>query len=134
MNGNATSRIAGIGTDVVECLRIATLIERHGEAFLRRVFTPAEIRFCSARARATQHYAAVWAGKEATLKALALRLGNGITMRDIELRTTTDELETKVCVGGKLRDILAQRRICDVKVSTSFCRNYATAFVIAFAE
>ena len=134
MSEYAGHRIVGIGTDIVECLRIATLIERHGESFLRRVYTPAEIRFCSSRAKATQHYAAVWAGKEAALKALALKLGNGITMRDIELRMPADDLHGKVCVGGKLRDLVAQRRICDVKASTSFSRNYATAFVIAFAE
>lgn len=128
------NRIVGVGTEIVECLRIARLIERHGEIFLRRVYTPAEIRFCSSRPRATQHYAAVWAGKEATLKALSVRLGHGISLRDIELRTPVDELTTKVYLGGKLRDFSARQRICDVKVSTAICRNYASAFVVALTE
>ena len=29
--------VLGIGTDIVENLRIAQMIERHGELFLRRV-------------------------------------------------------------------------------------------------
>ena len=35
--------VVGIGTDIVECLRIAQMIERHGELFINRVYTPAEI-------------------------------------------------------------------------------------------
>jgi holo-[acyl-carrier protein] synthase len=127
-------RIVGVGTEIVECLRIARLIERHGETFLRRAYTPAEIKFCSSRARATQHYTAVWAGKEATLKALSVKLGNGISLRDIELRTPEGELQTKVCLGGKLRDISAKQRIYEIKISTSICRNYASALAVALAE
>jgi holo-[acyl-carrier protein] synthase len=57
--------VVGIGTDIVECLRIAQMIERHGELFLRRVYTTREIEYCSARKAATQHYAGRWAAKEA---------------------------------------------------------------------
>ena len=37
--------IIGIGTDITECLRIARMIERHGELFLDRVYTSAEISY-----------------------------------------------------------------------------------------
>ena len=49
--------ILGIGTDVVEVLRIAQMIERHGELFITRVYTPFEINYCNARKAATQHFA-----------------------------------------------------------------------------
>src|SRR6202008_2906845 len=62
--------ILGLGTDIVECLRIAQMIERHGELFITRVYTDLEIEYCSARKAATQHYAGRWAAKEAVLKAL----------------------------------------------------------------
>ena len=65
--------VIGIGTDIVECLRIAQMIERHGELFIGRVYTPHEIGYCSARKAATQHYAGRWAAKESVLKALDLR-------------------------------------------------------------
>ena len=45
--------IHGIGTDIIECLRIAKMIERHGELFLTRVYTPHEIEYCTARKLAT---------------------------------------------------------------------------------
>ena len=41
--------VLGIGTDIIECLRIAKMIERHGELFLTRVYTSHEIEYCTAR-------------------------------------------------------------------------------------
>ena len=76
------SQIVGVGTEIVECLRIAHLIERHGEQFLRRVYTSSEIKFCSCRAHATQHYSKCWAGKEAVLKAMSLQLKSGLVMKN----------------------------------------------------
>ena len=128
------SDVIGIGTHVVECLRIGRLIERHGELFLRRVFTPAEISYCSSRGRAIQNYAAYWAGKESVLRALNTKLDGGTTMRDIELRLTPGETELKVGLGGNLKDLVARQGISNLRVSTSYCRNYATACAIAVAD
>lgn len=36
--------IVGIGSDIVECLRIGRMIEQHGEVFLARVYTEREDR------------------------------------------------------------------------------------------
>src|SRR5437868_13726315 len=76
--------ILGIGTDIIECLRIAKMIERHGELFLTRVYTPHEIEYCTARKAATQHYAGRFAAKEAVLKCLGTGWTRGIQWRDIE--------------------------------------------------
>ena len=80
--------VVGIGTDIVEVLRIEQMIERHGELFLRRVFTENEVGYCSARKAASQHYAGRWAAKEAVLKALGTGWAQGITWVDIEFATT----------------------------------------------
>ena len=66
------SQVLGIGTDIIECLRIAQMIERHGELFINRVYTPQEIQYCQSRKMATQHFAGRWAAKEAILKALEM--------------------------------------------------------------
>ena len=63
-------RIIGIGTDIVECVRIADMIQRHDEIFLTRVFTEREIGYCRSRRKATEHFAARFAAKEAVLKSL----------------------------------------------------------------
>ena len=41
--------VLGLGTDIIECLRIGRMIERHGELFINRVYTPLEIRYCQSR-------------------------------------------------------------------------------------
>ena len=38
--------IVGMGVDIAEVDRIQAAIERHGEAFLRRVFTAEERAYC----------------------------------------------------------------------------------------
>ena len=65
--------IIGVGTDIVECLRIARMIQKHGEQFLCRVYTEREIRTCNANKRTTENFAGRWAAKEAVLKALQSR-------------------------------------------------------------
>ena len=64
--------IVGLGTEIVECARVRALIEQHGERFLNRVYTDRErSRWCQARTNATEHFAAVWAAKEAVFKCPA---------------------------------------------------------------
>lgn len=64
--------IVGVGLDVTEIARISALIERWGERFTKRVFTPAERTFSDARGVPARHYAARFAAKEAALKALGV--------------------------------------------------------------
>ena len=122
--------IAGIGTDIVECLRIANMIERHGELFLHRVYTDHEIQYCSSRKAATQHYAGRWAAKEAVLKALGTGWSGGITWQDIEVR---NDLAGKpiIALGGVARDLCEERGIAEMLISISHCRHYATAYALA---
>ena len=122
--------IIGIGTDIVETLRIAQMIERHGELFLLRVFTPYEVDYCSARKAATQHYAGRWAAKEAVLKALGTGWSRGITWRDVEVRNEIGGKPHIVLDGGAL-DVSRRLGIEQMLISISHCRAYATAYALA---
>ncbi|MCE9530854.1 MAG: holo-ACP synthase [Planctomycetes bacterium] len=122
--------ILGIGTDIVECLRIRRMIEEHGEQFLHRVFTEKEIRTCQSRKHATEHFAARWAAKEAVLRSLGTSGGNGRNWTDVE--TDNDETgTTKITIQGGLRELMESRGIHDVLVTFAYCRAYATATAIA---
>ena len=81
-------KVLGIGTDITECLRIAQMIERHGELFVGRVYTQVEIDYCRSRRMATQHFAGRWAAKEAVLKALGTGWRRGISPRGSASRPT----------------------------------------------
>ena len=122
--------IIGIGTDIVECLRIAQMIERHGELFISRVYTSHEIEYCSTRKAATQHYAGRWAAKEAVLKALGTGWVRGISWRDIEVRNRTGGKPTIAMAGGA-REACEELGVAEMHISISHCRSHATAFAIA---
>jgi holo-[acyl-carrier protein] synthase len=122
--------ILGTGIDIVECLRIASMIERHGELFITRVFTDHEIEYCSARKAATQHYAGRWAAKEAVLKALGTGWRRGISWRDIEIRNDQSGAPTVKLRGGA-RDVMQKARIGRMHVTISHCRSFAVAYVVA---
>lgn len=78
--------IVGTGIDIVEVPRIAAAIERFGERFLARVFTPDEIRYCTSKANSTERFAARFAAKEAALKALGTGMSRGISWQHVEVR------------------------------------------------
>jgi holo-[acyl-carrier protein] synthase len=61
--------VLGIGCDYIEISRIQGVLERHGDRFLRRVFTEEERAYCDGMKHPFRHYAARFAAKEAVSKA-----------------------------------------------------------------
>src|SRR6516162_7912305 len=122
--------IVGIGTDIVECLRIGRMIEQHGELFLTRVFTEREIRYCQARKHATEHFAGRWAAKEAILKSIGTGWQRGMCWTDMEIRNDPGGMPQVMMCGGT-KDEAQRRRIGNMLISISHCRAYATALAIA---
>jgi len=125
--------VIGIGTDIVECLRIAQMIERHGELFISRVYTEDEIDYCRSRRQATQHFAGRWAAKEAILKALGTGWRKGISWRDIEVLNNPHGRPIATLRGGA-REVLEQLNIGEMMISISHCRSHATAYALALAK
>jgi len=76
--------IRGVGSDLVEVSRIARALERHGERFLRRVFTPAEA-WGAGGILPAESLAARFAAKEAVLKALGTGWAWGARWTDVEV-------------------------------------------------
>ena len=122
--------IVGIGTDIVECLRIGRMVEQHGELFLRRVYTEREVRYCQARKRAVEHFAGRWAAKEAILKCLGSGWRKGLCWTDMEIRNDPSG-KPVVLLCGAAKESAQQLRISDILLSISHCRAYATAYAVA---
>jgi holo-[acyl-carrier protein] synthase len=125
--------VVGIGTDIVECLRIAQMIERHGELFINRVYTEREIEYCRSRKAATQHFAGRWAAKEAVLKALGTGWRRGISWRDVEIRNDVAG-RPSVAMRGGAREFVEQSGIREMLISISHCRSHATAYALALGD
>ena len=77
--------IVGTGVDITDVARIKAAVERFGDRFLERVFTPEEVRYCTAKANPAERLAARFAAKEAGMKALGTGLRHGITWHDVEV-------------------------------------------------
>lgn len=77
--------IIGSGLDATEIARIASAIERYGDRFVHRVFTPDEIAYCRRKRDAASSFAARFAAKEAAMKALGTGHSCGVFWQGIEV-------------------------------------------------
>jgi holo-[acyl-carrier protein] synthase len=77
--------ILGTGVDLAEVPRIKASIERYGEKFIRRIYTPAEIAYVERKANKFERYAARFAAKEAGMKAIGTGWRRGVTWQDFEV-------------------------------------------------
>ena len=125
--------IQGLGTDIVEIVRIGQMIERHGEHFLQRVFTEGEIGYGQDRKQSYQHFAGRWAAKEAVMKSLGTGFIKGISWRDIEVCNQKSGAPVMMLHGGT-REFADRCGIGEILITISHCRSFATATAIALAR
>ncbi len=117
------------GIDLIEIRRIRAAVERHGDRFLRRVFTLAEITECNGRADAL---AVRFAAKEASVKALGTGIGP-VAWREVEtLHHPTGE--PYLVLHGHAQEIAAHLGLTQWAVSLSHSQEMATAVVVAAGE
>ena len=77
--------IVGIGIDLAEVDRIRVAIERHGQRFIDRIYTAAEIRYVESKVNRFERYAARFAAKEAGMKAIGTGWKRGVRWQDFEV-------------------------------------------------
>ncbi len=95
--------ILGIGSDITDARRIAQVIERHGERFLDRIFTPVERAKADKRRNRIETYAKRFAAKEACAKALGTGLRAGVWWRDMGVVNLPGGRPTMALTGGAKR-------------------------------
>jgi len=95
--------ILGIGSDITDARRIAKVIERHGERFLDRIFTPIERAKADKRRNRIETYAKRFAAKEACAKALGTGLRAGVWWRDMGVVNLQGGRPTMELTGGAMR-------------------------------
>ena len=70
--------IIGIGSDIININRIERVLERYGDRFIKRIFTPVEKEKSEQRISRVESYAKRFAAKEACAKALGTGFRKGI--------------------------------------------------------
>lgn len=127
-----SGQVIAIGTDIIECSRIATMIEKHGDVFLSRVFTAGEIEYSENKKSSYQHFAGRWAAKEAVLKALGTGWSQGIQWTDVEV-IRHPEGSLSVQLHGRGAEVAGELGIHRILLSISHTRDYAVAFATAIS-
>lgn len=118
------------GVDIIEINRIQEAIESQGDRFLNKLYTEAEVDYCSNTGKMIyQHYAARFAAKEAIFKAISneIALNQDNIFKKIEV---LNEKDGKPIVN---LDALQIKNIESMDLSLSHIKNYAIAsFSILF--
>ncbi|MGD9740035.1 MAG: holo-ACP synthase [Bauldia sp.] len=95
--------IIGLGSDLIDIRRIEKTIEKYGERFLDRVYTPIERRKSDRRKQRAASYAKRFAAKEACAKALGTGLSRGVFWRDMGVVNLPSGQPTMALTGGAAR-------------------------------
>ena len=121
--------IVGIGIDIIEVARVREVLLRTPR-FRERVFTPAEQAYCDSRgAVAAQHYAARFAAKEATLKALQTGWRGGIAWQDVEV-AARDSGAPYLILHGPVLELFNSSTATAAHLSISHTSEHAIAQVV----
>ena len=121
------------GIDLVDCRRIAELLQRHEERFLARVFTAAEQAYAGRYQNRLERLAGRFAVKEAVMKMLGTGWQDGNAWTDIE--TTNDPAgKPAVRLSGKLGELAARLGIDQISVSITHTSELAIASVVGITN
>ncbi len=121
--------VLGVGTDMIEIERVEESIERYGERFLARVFTPEEIAYCQQKRNSAESFAARFAAKEAGAKALGTGISRGVSWKEIEVRRVMGERPT-LHWSGRAAERAEAMGIHSVELSLTHSRTVAMAMVM----
>jgi holo-[acyl-carrier protein] synthase len=129
--------IIGIGSDLCNIERIQKSLDRFGERFVDRVFTPVEKAKAESRpfTRAGT-YAKRFAAKEAFSKAVGTGFRRGVFMRDIGVVNRDSGAPTLALTGGaraRLDALTPEGHLAEVHLTMTDDHPFAQAFVIITA-
>lgn len=114
------------GIDMIEIRRVSEGIERLGERFLNRFFTPAERAYCEDR---PYRLAARIAAKEAVAKALGTGIGD-VSWKEIEI--LADERRRPVLkLHGAAAKLSEELGLTQWDISLTHTDDYASAMAVA---
>ncbi|HET9869251.1 MAG TPA: holo-ACP synthase [bacterium] len=121
--------IVGTGVDLIEIERVKAAHEKHGERFLRRLFTPEEAAYCLRKSDPYPSLAGRFAAKEAVIKAFSRGFGGRWKWVQIEV---TREASGKpgIRLTGILEQLRRERDIEAIHLSIAHSKRDAVATVI----
>ena len=121
--------IVGTGVDLAEVPRIQASIERYGDKFIQRIYTPAEIAYVERKANKYERYAARFAAKEAGMKAIGTGWKRGVRWQDFEVANLPSGRPT-LRLHGVAAEIAEKMGVKSVSLSITHTAELGMAHVI----
>ena len=121
--------IVGLGIDIAEVARVKAAIERHGETFLRRVYTAKEQEYCERFKNKYERYAGRFAAKEAAMKALGTGWSRGVRWVDVEVAREKGGRPT-MKLAGEAAKVADRLNVKNIALSITHTADQAFAQVI----
>jgi len=121
--------ILGTGIDLAEVDRIQAAIERYGERFVQRIYTPREIAYVQRKANKYERYAARFAAKEAGMKAIGTGWRHGVRWQDFEVTNLPSGRPT-LTFHGVAAEFARKLGVQQVHLSLTHTAQFGQAFVI----
>jgi holo-[acyl-carrier protein] synthase len=125
--------IVGIGSDLTDIRRIQQTLDRFGDRFIDRIFTPLERERSLRKADPAASFAKRFAAKEACAKALGTGMRRGVFWRDMGVVNLRSGQPTLALTGGaavQLVRLVPNGRASAIHLSLTDDHPYAQAFVI----
>ncbi len=120
----------GLGTDLIEIERVQASIDRFGDRFLDRVFTPGEIVYCMRKKQPAESFAARFAAKEAGAKALGTGISRGVGWKEFEVRREPGQRPT-LHLTGRAAELARAMGVRQMQLTLSHSRKLAIAVAAA---
>jgi holo-[acyl-carrier protein] synthase len=121
--------IIGSGIDLAEIERIQQSIDRYGERFINRIYTPAEQAYCLRKRNAAESFAARFAAKEAAAKALGTGISRGVNWLEIEVVRERSGRPT-IQFHGRAAEIAQRLGVAHAALSLTHTSSLAMASVL----
>ncbi len=121
--------ILGLGIDLLETGRVEQELSRGEWLADHGIFTSGEIRFCGAAPNPAPHYAACFAAKEATMKALGVQAIDLALFREVEVGQGSGQ-GYKVILHDRLKAASEQLGVRRIRLSITHSAGQAGAVVI----
>ena len=122
-----------LGLDLAEVDRVAGVLERWGDRFIRRVFRPGELSRTRRHPRArAEHVAGRFAAKEAAMKALGTGW-RGLAFKDVEVGRDPRGKPT-LSFHGRALARSRELRVASTEVSITHTATMAAAVVALLTE
>ena len=121
--------VLGLGTDLIETRRVQQSIDRFGERFLERIFSPGEIAYCKRKKNAAESFAARFAAKEAGAKALGTGISHGVSWKEFEVKREVSG-KPSLHLSGRAAELAVAMGVKRIQLSLTHSRELAMAVVV----